>query len=347
MSRFGGYDDPRGGGGGRWDSDRFARERERAERRGPPVIERDRFEEYERFEAPPRRRDLSADAFYHGAGRRAPARYEEQDRYIFEEKISQPLVRRPRGGPGRYYEDDMDSFDDSPSRGGQIVPFERRRESIVDRGYGPPSMRTPPRPGLLRRQSSLDTFDRKPLPRYPPRPREPPETIVIPSRLRRRSPPRFVERDFEEIRVAEPDFYGDDEYRGYREREVSTVRRRRAESEVRERDVYEEREEIVEREFPRRGKTRMPMRLVNRRAVIELGYPYEEEVYRRLSHCHSTELTRSQGDTLIILKALGKEHIDEVIRISREMNKSGAVREESTSRSCSISSRFNPFRILD
>ena len=27
-----------------------------------------------------------------------------------------------------------------------------------------------------------------------------------------------------------------------------------------------------------------------------------------------------QGDTLIILKALGKEHIDEVIALSREMN---------------------------
>ena len=282
MSRFGGYGDPRGGGGGgggggRWDPERFSRERERVERlRGPPVIERDRFEEHERYEAP-RRRDHSADAFYYG-GRQAPTRYEEQDRYIFEEKFSQPIARRPKGGPGRYYDEDVDSFDDSPSRGGQMVPFERRRESVADRGYGPPSMRSPPRPGLLRRQSSLDTFDRKPMPRYPPRPREPPETIVIPSRPRRRSPPRYVERDFEEIRVAEPDFYGDDEYRGYREREISTVRKRRADSEVREREVYEEREEIVEREFPRRGKTRMPMRLVNRRAVIELGYPYEEEV---------------------------------------------------------------------
>ena len=37
-----------------------------------------------------------------------------------------------------------------------------------------------------------------------------------------------------------------------------------------------------------------------------------------------------QGDTIIILKALGKDHIDEVIKVSREMNESGEiVREES------------------
>ncbi|KAL9116880.1 MAG: hypothetical protein Q9187_006589 [Circinaria calcarea] len=186
------------------------------------------------------------------------------------------------------------------------MSFERK-----ERSFAPPPRRGPARPTFIRRQSSLDTFDRKPLPRYGDRMREPPEVIAIPVGGRRRSPPRFVDREYEEeIRIAEPDYYGDEEFRGYREREVSTVRTRkdRGEVEIREREEFVVEEE-PEREAPRRGKTRMPMRLINKRAIIELGYPYEEE-----------------GDTLVILKALSKDHIDEVIKISREMNARGESR---------------------
>ena len=172
----------------------------------------------------------------------------------------------------------------SPNRG-QIIPFETRRKSITEK-FASPARRVAPRPTFIRRQSSLDTFDRKPMPRYGDRARfEPPEVIPVPLPRRRRSPPRYMERDYEEIRVAEPEYYGDEEFRGYTEREVSTVRRRRAPSEVREREVFEEREEIKEEiieeekpEYPKRGKTKMPMRLINKRAIIELGYPFEEEV---------------------------------------------------------------------
>ena len=31
-------------------------------------------------------------------------------------------------------------------------------------------------------------------------------------------------------------------------------------------------------EFPKKGKTRMPARLVSKKAIIDLGYPFEEEV---------------------------------------------------------------------
>ena len=99
-------------------------------------------------------------------------------------------------------------------------------------------------------------------------------------RSRRISPPRY-ERDFEDIRVAEPDYYGDEEFRGFKEREVFIDRRRRGglpefeeKEEVKE-EVIEYKEEAP---FPRRGKTKMPARLVNKRAIIELGYPFEEEV---------------------------------------------------------------------
>ena len=207
-------------------------------------------------------------------------RFEEKDRYIVEEKFGPP-ARLPRGGPARYYDEDVDSMDGSPNRG-QMVPFEsRRRQSITaERGYGPPSRRAAPRPNFIRRQSSLDTFDRKPMPRYGDQMREPPEIIPIPIGRRRRSPPRFVERDFEEVRVAEPEYHGDEEFRGFRERERSTVRRRRAGSEIeyRETETFELEEEEPERIFPKKGKTKMPKRLVNKRAIIDMGYPFEEEV---------------------------------------------------------------------
>lgn len=256
MSRFGDY----GGGGERWNMERFNRERD-----GRQVVERDRFEEHERY-APPRPsgRETVPEEF-HSPPRFAHAeRFEERDRFFEGERFGPP-ARRSGGRQQRYYEEeDIDTFDSSPNRGPE--PFGRRDYE---------TRRAPPRPGLIRRQSSLDTFDRKPLPRYP---REPPEIIAMPAPgRRRRSPPRY-ERDFEEIRIAEPDYYGDEEFRGYKEREVSTVRRRRgggAELEFEERETFE-----VEQEepFPRKGKTRMPGRLVNKRAIIELGYPFEEEV---------------------------------------------------------------------
>lgn len=116
--------------------------------------------------------------------------------------------------------------------------------------------------------------------RYEDRVREPPETIVIPAGGKRRmSPPRYVERDYEEeIRIAEPDYYGDEHFRGYRERERETVRRRKGGEEVEFKEEEFEVELEPEKPFPRRGKTKMPKRLVNKRAIIELGYPFEEEV---------------------------------------------------------------------
>ena len=285
-------------GGGRWDPERFTRERERAERaRAPALVERDGFEERDIYESPRhsrgvdpyesrrvsqnsfggRRRESSVDEFYaRESGRGAPAYFEERDKYVLDEKFAKPASRRTSG---RYHEEEVDSFEGSPARG-QMVPFERRRISI-EKDYGPSPRRGPPRPGLLRRQSSLDTFDRKPLPRYGERIRESPETIVIPTHGRRRSSPRFVERDFEEFPSREPERHREEDIRAFREREISTVRRRRADSAVElvEKETFEIEEEEPEKPYPRKGKTKMPARLANKRAIIELGYPFEEEVY--------------------------------------------------------------------
>lgn len=304
MSRFG--SDPRssgsnigyggsvpggGGGGERWDPERFTRERERFERsRGPPVIERERFEEHDHFDSRgrgsgSRGREISTDDFYFAGRPDRGERFEEKDVYIRDERYGPP-ARRPPGGPQRYYDEEVDSVDINRSSG-PMVPFDRRRRPSInaERVYGPPARRPAGMPALIRRQSSLDTFDRKPTPRYGDRLREPPETIVFPvPGRRRRSPPRVFEREYdEEIRVAEPEYYGDENFRGYKEREVSTLRRRRAGSEVefQEKESLEVEEE-PEQPYPRKGKTKMPRRLVNKRAIIELGYAFEEEVCKVL-----------------------------------------------------------------
>lgn len=209
----------------RWDTDRFARERE-GRRRGPPVAERPRQVEDERFEF----------------------RLRENDRYG-------PPARRPE----RFYEDDH-----LVHPAGPLVAYDRRGES------------PPPRPRLLRRQSSLDTFDRIPtrkLDEYYSR-EYAPRAAPIRMPPRRRSPRRRHEHDYyEEIRIAEPDAYGDDEFRGFFERE-RLPRRRSPPSRFRER--FEEVK--LEKPYPRKGKTRIPKRLVHTRAIFELGYPFLEDV---------------------------------------------------------------------
>ena len=260
-SRYGGdYRSPPPGDygrGSRWDADRFARES-----RAPPVMERDRFER---------------DRYYDNYSPRGPGpeRFRESPRYdervIIEEKERYAPPRRPER---RYYEEEEIDYRRSPAAGA-MVPF--RREE-------PP----PPRPGLLRRQSSLDFYDRKPARRYEEYERHEPYRVPVPIPPRRPTPPRYSipEREFEEIRIAEPDYYGDEEYRNIREREWTTSRSRRprsrssSASEKSERTAKTSKEEFVEIEkpFPRKGKTKMPKRLVHTRAVIELGYPYEEEV---------------------------------------------------------------------
>ena len=269
------------------ESPRWDRERfEREDRyRGPPVIERER----ERLERTP--------AF--------------EERFFTEERYGPP-ARRPER---RYYEEDDFYERRGPPAADAMVPFRPRREEA------------PPRPGLLRRQSSLDTFDRRPLRRYGDFD-ERPTPIPVPVPSRRPSPPRYrprmSERDFEEIRVAEPDLYGDDEFRTYKEREWTKQRSRRRSnsSEVRER--FEE-EIVEEAPWPRRGKTKMPRGKVHTRAIIELGYPYEEVVGATGDDDPRLSLIQPQGETIVLLKALNKSQIDEVIALSQEYREREAV----------------------
>jgi len=239
----------------RWDADRFSREQTY---RAPPVIERP--PPFEELRTPPRRQPDIVEQ-----------RYYEDDRY------------GPRGqrSERRYFEEE-DYYRDPRAAGGAMVPFRPERAA---RPEHPPV----PRPGLLRRQSSLDTFDRRPTRRYQEIDeyrveRAPPPRIPVPI-PRAPSPKRYSrydEKDYADIRVQDPDQYGDDGFREYREREWVTHRTRN-DSGSRERDraetIIEEKETIIEEKpYPRRGKTRMPKRLVHTKVLYDLGYPYYEEV---------------------------------------------------------------------
>jgi hypothetical protein len=60
----------------------------------------------------------------------------------------------------------------------------------------------------------------------------------------------------------------------------------------------------VRSEYPKKGKTRIPAKLVSKRALIDLGYPFFEE-----------------GNTLIVQKALGQDNIDELLKVSEDYKK--------------------------
>ena len=251
-----GYSSPRRGGGERWDRERM----DAYDRRAPTTVERDRYEEVDYYSRP-QRRDPS------------PRRYETKEKVVYEERdrYEAPYRQRYR-------------YDEEPDRvSGAMVhrPREEDREIDIEirrREYDRPE-REFERPKFVRRQSSLDTYDRKPMPRYGDVARIREETVMVPAERRRsppryRSPPRFEE--VEEIRRAEQDRYREEEFVGYREREVSRVRRNdNAEYE------FEEREDIIEEEtqnFPKRGKTKMPSHLINIDVLAELDYPFEREV---------------------------------------------------------------------
>lgn len=313
----------------RWDRDRFESIR---------VAERDR----------PGRTDIRISDHI---DRRGPGgRYEERD-YIEEDHYAAAPPTRLPSRPRRSDRELFGAQDPREVAEMALAPYRPRkseveRDLLIDierrrevRDPYPPA----PRPGLLRRQSSLDTFDRRPARRYEEDYRLPPN-IDIP--LPRRPPPpsaaarRMREEDYlEEVRYSDryPEDYRDVEI--VREREIT--RRNRAPSDVRSRrsearseakskaksvksaksaksvstvssessSSSESEDEVSRATSPsparskvgRKGKTRMPKRLVKRQVLVNLEYPFIEE----------------EG-FYVVTRALGKEQIDEVIRLSEE-----------------------------
>ncbi|KAF5532688.1 component of actin cortical patches LAS17 [Fusarium napiforme] len=305
----------------RWDRDRF--ERMRGEQN------RDRFDDDRSYTRSTRGRDHSDERYDRRPGR---GYYEEEDirdrRYYGDDRY-QPQRERERDMP--------------PPWARRTDVLERERERDFPRRESPPR-----RPGFLRRQSSLDTFDRRPRifqdrEEYPPparrediRPRDhrdprddyraPPYTPIPLPKSRGLPPPRrYGDEYYDDIKIAEPDYYGDDDYRSMpervREREYTRSRNRRGRSResrsTRTRSVrsssYSSSSSrsssssggtTVKSEYPKKGKTRIPAKLVSKRALIDLGYPFFEE-----------------GTTIIVQKALGQDNIDELLKVSEDYKK--------------------------
>lgn len=262
----------------RWDASRFSRE---SQYRNAPVIE----------ERPP-----------YEAPRRSETAYYDDERDYYERD-----TRDSRGGEfreRRFYEED--DYYDPRAGGGAMVPFRPARPSA------------PPRPRMVRRQSSVDRidFERRQSRRYyddyrPPPPPPPPQQDF------RRS--RQDSRYYDDVQISDPDYYGNDGFREYREREwvrsrsrnadpspdrraptAASVRSSRQSTVVDAAPAQEEHieehfsehieEEKTEKPYPRRGKTRMPRRLVHTKVLFDLGYSFYEEVRISLLP-HWTRLT--------------------------------------------------------
>ncbi|KAH0544318.1 hypothetical protein FGG08_001581 [Glutinoglossum americanum] len=301
MSHFGRGGDPYRSSTGnlevseRWDSERFGREhagRQRGVRGREPIV---------------RAREPLA------SGRQSLTTL-EIDRGRDRDRIGVTRQRRQ----SLHFEDEASSFGGGSSRGSPprsvatTMPWggsRGRRQSLAfERTYAPPPSEIPRRPRP--RPQSHASFERRPYDYEEHIEYRAPSNVPIPLPRIRRSPPRrqreFEERDYEGIRVSEPDRYGDREFREVRERDRHVRRRSKSNSRysVRSSSSSFGEDFEFEQEYPRKGRTRMPRHLVSRRAVVDLGYPYEEE-----------------GDTIIILRALGRRHIDEVIEISEQLRK--------------------------
>lgn len=313
-----------------WDRERFLYERDR-DRHGD---ERIRYEEDDRYyRGGSRHRDLSVDD-----------RYERRTSRPYEDDV---VIRDSR----RVYYDDEPRH--APRHRSPPAELERDRRVVIERERVARSP-SPNRPAFLRRQSSLDTFDRRPrgyhveeerygpparIPREELRPR-PYEVVPLP-RARALPPPRrFADREYyDEIRVSDPDYYGDEEFRTYpervREREVIRTKKRDVSPSVKSTKssrtgrTHSHRASTVrshsrsstgtsssssssggttvtvKSEYPKKGKTRIPARLVSKRALIDLGYPFIEE-----------------GNTVVVLKALGQDNIDDLLKLSEDYKKS-------------------------
>ncbi|GAB1316105.1 hypothetical protein MFIFM68171_06315 [Madurella fahalii] len=312
----------------RWDKARYESERDR-----------DRYSEIrERFEddndhvyvrrvnsRPPPRDDRSV-----GDERRFRPRDDESDVVIREHRRvvyddEPPHIMRRRHSPP-----------DLRRRPSPPADIERSRVVIEKERYRSPSPSPARRPTrLLRRQSSLDTYDRKPRGYFereeygPPARRDdyrvPPYVDMPLPRSKALPPPRvYAEREYyDEIQVSDPHRYGDDDFHTYpervREREIfrtrrtrsresratSHSRRGRSRSSSRSSSSGSSGGTTLRSEYPKKGKTRIPARLVSKSALIDLGYPFIEE-----------------GKTIVVQKALGQHNIDELLRLSEGYKKS-------------------------
>jgi hypothetical protein len=297
----------------RWDRDRFDNFA-----RGPPEPPRSRYEEEYRY-AEPQRGPPPGVAVQDRPYSRGPPRHadERERERIFQDTFNEGRPRRRT---------DKELF-------GEVDPRELAQMALAP--YRPREEHdpyaAPPRPGLLRRQSSLNTFDRRPAgPRYDREEYRIPPGVPVPLPIRR--------PDYEDYHYHDH-HHPDENYREVEIKRERSVHRRggrakshkshksskapstkapstKAPSTVRSASTsssssssssgyVETRVSASPPRVGKKGKTRMPKRLVHRDALHDLAYQYDEE-----------------EDFFVLRIALEKDQIDEVIKIS-EMYKAG------------------------
>jgi hypothetical protein len=307
---YGDRDQPPSQAPQRWDRDRFDNFA-----RGPPEPPRGRYEEEYRYErGPPPGVAVQDRPYSRGPPRHADERERER---IFQDTFNEGRPRRRT---------DKELF-------GEVDPRELAQMALAP--YRPREEHdpyaAPPRPGLLRRQSSLNTFDRRPAgPRYDREEYRIPPGVPVPLPIRR--------PDYEDYHYHDH-HHPDENYREVEIKRERSVHRRggrakshkshksskapsikapstKAPSTVRSASssssssssssgYVETRVSASPPRVGKKGKTRMPKRLVHRDALHDLAYQYDEE-----------------EDFFVLRIALEKDQIDEVIKIS-EMYKAG------------------------
>lgn len=274
----------------RWDRDRFDRSRLPPQPPEPPR----RFEEdyYFHERDRPGRRDVTVQDRVESRGPRS--RIDERER-IFRETF----------GDGGRRRTDRELFGDVDPREiaeMAMTPYKGKgEEKEIDitirekRGA---------RPGMIRRQSSLDTFDRRPIPRYDRDEREeyriaPYTPVPLPIRRREEDERRSEEDSYREVEVKRERSV---HRRSGKKSRVSSVAESSSSSDT------EVETRISRPPGLKKGKTRVPKRLIFREAIQDLGYPFIEE-----EHFY------------ILQVALEKDQIDEVIKTSEIYKSAGKL----------------------
>ncbi|RFU78533.1 hypothetical protein TARUN_3684 [Trichoderma arundinaceum] len=308
--------------GDRWDRDRLVGERDRVQERG---------------------RFVEEDRVFMSGGRGGRDRSDERlDRKYGRTSYEDDIVR-----DRRYYEDDI-RFERRPEPRGE--PFDRRVvvEKERDREYYRDS--SPRRPTLLRRQSSLDTYDRRPLPRFfdqreelpPPARREdirredfyreehraPAYTpIPLPKARGLPAPRRYDERFYEDIHV-EHDHIDDGipHYPSERivEREIIREKEKEKEKEKRSRSRESRSTKKSHRGRSRASKSSSRSSSSSSSSSSSGGTTVKSAKSTKSEYPKKgkTRIPARLGNVIVVQKALGQANIDHLLKLSEEYKSS-------------------------
>ncbi|KAJ6786086.1 hypothetical protein PWT90_05974 [Aphanocladium album] len=237
-----------------------------------------------------RERVVEDDRYYMRGGR---GDVEERDRF-YERDVDYDRRRPPYEEP-RYADQMARDFERQVALEDREREYRRPRSDIFDRRPEPgPLVRHSPPPSARSRfeYDERDTYRES----YREPPRDPYREEYYPPPAPRSERPEHLHEVVRERTI--------ERERSPAGSRVSRSHRGGSRSRSRSNSSHRSGGTSLRAEYPKKGKTRIPARLVSTKVIIDLGYPYVEE-----------------GTTIIIQKALGQEHIDELLRLSEEYTK--------------------------